>query len=291
MTFRQRLGLGVPPLLLRLALATTFIWSGAVKFRYEAPLTAEQEATYSVIRSGATATPAPPADTEPQEDHTKQADDAGAAGKSVAASFGGVLVLVQNTAPVEKTGEPAADDGDKPAVEEPEPEQKPGANAPAGPPPRKFIAQIALMIHDAAAPDDQGRALLPAFMGAGKWPLWFAYAVALTELIGGVAILLGLFTRFWSLGVAAVVAMALWMTAIGPVVMLGAPGWPSFMPFLPSLNGYRIDAWQTWLWQFMLLAGALSLVCLGPGALSLDRLFFGASGKNHADSDDEHDNG
>jgi uncharacterized membrane protein YphA (DoxX/SURF4 family) len=263
MTFRQRLGLGLPPYLLRLALAATFIWSGAAKFQYQIQLSPQDEATYFSIRDGSAAPAAPktPAKDAPAPDASDSTDGdqpAEGASGSTASLTDGVFLLVQDGA-ADKSADSKKDAKGK---------------APTQPGMHPFIAQLTLMIHSAATPDDQGRSLLPAFMGSGKSPLWLAYAASLTELIGGVAILLGLFTRLWALGVMGVMVMALWMTAVGPVVIMGAPGWPSFMPVLPALNGYAFSAWQTWLWQFILAASAGSLACLGAGAISLDRLFF-----------------
>lgn len=292
MTFRQRLGLSVPPYLLRLALAATFIWSGSVKFQYQTQLSEQEEVTFAAIRDGsAAATPKAPADDAsapdaPAPDAATPADadePAGAEGESTAALTGPILLLVQNTASTENTPTPET------ASEAESPDTGAEDNAQAQPRMHLFVARLALKIHAAATPDDQGRALLPAFMGTGKWPLWLAYGAGLTELIGGVAILLGLFTRLWSLGMAAIMATALWMTSIGPVALMGAPGWPSFMPILPSLNGYAVDAWQMWLWKFMLGVSALSLACLGPGSLSLDHLFFRRKARP-ADTPDDHDN-
>lgn len=78
-------------------------------------------------------------------------------------------------------------------------------------------------------------------------PALFAYAAALTEFVGGIAILLGLFTS-----VAAV---------LGAIVMLVA----LFMVKKFSFPAADID--------FMLLASLVTLFCLGAGRYSLAAAF------------------
>ena len=284
MTFRQRLGLGVPPILLRLAIAATFIWAGSGKFFGPITLSPEQEATLRAIHSGAAPapapTPAPPASSA----------DAPAGKPTAAAPAASRLLLIQNAQPAEPEPTPdassdqsATDQPAKPDANAPAPTKAEGAEAPASAstapgPKRRAVDGITLLIHAQATPNEKGEALLPAFMGKGKWPMWIANTEGVVELLGGILIFLGLFTRLWSLALAGVMVGALWMTSIGPVVIYGAPGWPAFMPVLPALDGFRVSAWQTWLWQLGVLCGALSLFCLGAGGLSLDRFFFGKPG-------------
>ena len=265
MTFRQRLGLGVPPILLRLVLAATFIYAGAGKFLGEVTLTPEQASRLDAIHNAAPM-PAPTPPAAPVGDETT-------------ASRPPMVLLVQES----QTAEP-----------EPQPESQPtapadadtGADAvdPDSPefttpvPTHRMVDMLTIMIHTNATPNDEGKALLPGFMASGKWPIWIANTVAVTELLGGIMVLIGLLTRLWSLGIAGVMVGALWMTSIGPVVVMGQPGWPGFFEVLPAIDGFSSQGWQAWLWQASLLAGSLSLACLGAGGLSLDRLFFGKPG-------------
>lgn len=261
MTFRQRLGLGVPPILLRLVLAATFIYAGAGKFLGEVTLTPEQASLLDAIHNAAPM-PAPAQPTAPGGDETT-------------ASRPPIVMLVQ---------------GSQPAEPEPQPESQPTAPADADAadtatpefttpvPTHRIVDMLTVMIHANATPNDEGKALLPGFMASGKWPIWSANAVAVTELLGGIMVLIGLLTRLWSLGIAGVMVGALWLTSIGPVVVMGQPGWPGFFEVLPAIDGFSSQAWQTWLWQASLIAGSLSLACLGAGAMSLDRLFFGKPG-------------
>ena len=78
-------------------------------------------------------------------------------------------------------------------------------------------------------------------------PTLLAYAAAITEFFGGACVLIGLFTRFWALGLAATMAVA----AIKVHWAEGFGGW-----------GYNV----------VLGILALSLVVQGGGAFSLDRM-------------------
>lgn len=263
MVFRQRLGLSVPPVLLRITLAMTFIWAGASKFMAPMALSPEQEATLLEIRSGVTPTNAP-SESESDFDDSAPAE---LGDDPVAMERGFTLTLVQ--------------DGDAPTETPAESlDAAPPADADASP---TYTGKDVLTINikEMATPNAEGKALLPAFMGRGKMPIWIALSVSLAELIGGVLVLLGLLTRVSSLMIAGVMVGAIWLTSIGPVVMYGNPGWPSFMPILPALNYATAEtamgtfaAWQSWCFQLAMLMASLSLACLGPGSISLDRIFF-----------------
>lgn len=287
MTLRQRLGLGFPPILLRLVLAATFIWAGTGKFFGPVTLTPDQAALLDSIHNGSLA-PAPV---------TPPADRGGDADAETTASAQPTVLLVQQSQPGEEPPAGAAEPEQEPAEPtdtdtDTDTDADPDADTlgdaePA--PAHRMVDMVTLMIYRNATPNDEGKALLPGFMAGGKWPIWIANAVAVTELLGGIMILLGLLTRLWSLGIAGVMVGALWMTSIGPVVVMGAPGWPGFFEVLPAIDAFNPQAWQTWLWQASLIAGSVSLACLGSGAMSLDRLFFGKPGVTPAPSKIEHD--
>ncbi|NUN51305.1 MAG: DoxX family protein, partial [Planctomycetaceae bacterium] len=80
-----------------------------------------------------------------------------------------------------------------------------------------------------------------------------ARAAAATEFFGGVCLALGLLTRFWAAGIAAVMAVAAWKVHL-------AGG------FSLQHNGFE--------YTFVLGILALSLVVQGGGALSMDEMFF-----------------
>ncbi|RMH25387.1 MAG: DoxX family protein [Planctomycetota bacterium] len=265
MTFRQRLGLGVPPILLRVCLAVTFIWAGAGKHFGRVDLTPEQAAVFDAIRTGSAPTPAP-ADPPADADSTP-----------TAMADGALVILAQDQGaqpeeqPAETPTQPDADaDADTSDAEPAAAADQAGSH--------RTVDLIAVLFHTWATPNDQGRALLPGFIAQGKTAWYLAIALLVVEALGGIMVAVGLLTRLWALALAGVMLGALWTTSIGPVVVYGQPGWPTFMPILPALDNFNPGAWQTWLWQFSLMCGALSLACLGAGRLSLDRWFFGKPG-------------
>lgn len=77
-----------------------------------------------------------------------------------------------------------------------------------------------------------------------------AYLVALVEFVGGVAVLLGLFTRYAAALIAIVMAVAIWKVKFA----------------MGLLGGYELD--------LGLLGIALALVLLGPGKLSLEKMLW-----------------
>ena len=87
-----------------------------------------------------------------------------------------------------------------------------------------------------------------AFFGSLGLPGWFAYVVMLAEAAGGVALILGIYTR--------IVAIALIPILAGAIVMVhGAKG------FYTSTDG----------WEFLALwiAGQLALAAVGDGPYAL----------------------
>jgi len=89
-----------------------------------------------------------------------------------------------------------------------------------------------------------------AFAAKDMAPTALLYLAAWTEFMGGFALLLGLFTRWAALGIACVMAYAAFVVNRGD----------------PYLVRELAIAY---------LGGCLALACIGPGSVSLDRLFFG----------------
>lgn len=85
-------------------------------------------------------------------------------------------------------------------------------------------------------------------------PVVFAWVVALVETVGGLALLLGILTRF----AAALIAV----DALVATLLVHLPA-----GFVATEGGYEFT--------FVLLLAALSLVLTGPGALSLERTIRG----------------
>ncbi len=85
-------------------------------------------------------------------------------------------------------------------------------------------------------------------------PEFLAWIVGIVEFVGGIAMILGLFVRYVG------VLMAIEMLVTSVRVKM-----PGGVPFIsPKGTGWELD--------FLLFMGALALVFLGAGALSLDAL-------------------
>lgn len=79
-----------------------------------------------------------------------------------------------------------------------------------------------------------------------------AFVVAFVELIGGIGLILGLFTRYWAVLLSIVMVVAIFTVKL-QAGLLGGGGRP----------GYEFD--------LALLAGCLALLLTGPGPLSVER--------------------
>lgn len=135
---------------------------------------------------------------------------------------------------------------------------------------------LALLLHAAAnptpAPDGKPRMpLWPPQAATGALPVYFAWAAAMTELVGGGLVLVGLLTRLSALAQAGVMAVALWLTQIGPAMQSGR----TLLGFLPDRPPFSVEGWMPVLWIFALLMAALALFFSGPGVAALDQVIFG----------------
>ncbi|MEI7658555.1 MAG: DoxX family protein [Phycisphaerae bacterium] len=130
--------------------------------------------------------------------------------------------------------------------------------------------------------------LVPAVLTEGPWPARLAWASAITELVGGLFVLVGLLTRLAGFSLACTMLGAIWLTQIGPAIQAGR----TVLGFIPDHPPYATDAagsplFAMLLWQVSLLCIGLSLTFSGPGALSFDRaLFPGGKGKRAAADED-----
>jgi putative oxidoreductase len=82
-----------------------------------------------------------------------------------------------------------------------------------------------------------------------------AFIVAFVELVGGIGLIVGVFTRYWALLLSIVMIVAIFTVKLQGG-LLGAQGRP----------GYEFD--------LALLAGCLALLLTGPGPISLERAIF-----------------
>lgn len=79
-----------------------------------------------------------------------------------------------------------------------------------------------------------------------------AFIVAFVELVGGIGVIVGFFTRYWAILLSIVMIVAIFTVKL-PGGLLGMEGRP----------GYELD--------LALLVGCLALLLAGPGPLSLEK--------------------
>lgn len=137
---------------------------------------------------------------------------------------------------------------------------------------------LALLLHKAANPPastdpasaSQMMRLWPQSIGKGMWPVRLAWMVAVTEVVAGLFVLVGLLTRASAIALAGTMLGAIWLTEIGPAIQAGT----TVLGILPDRDPFSIDAWRSLLWQLSLLMAAMALLVLGSGALGFDRKLF-----------------
>jgi uncharacterized membrane protein YphA (DoxX/SURF4 family) len=139
------------------------------------------------------------------------------------------------------------------------------------------VYSIALMISKAAdpglTPDSQPiTPTMPATLATGHWPKILAWSAAITELVAGAFLILGLLTRISALGTLSVMLVAMWMTEIGPAALHTNDAILGFIP--NNQPWYDPASYSNLLWQLALVSMSLAVVFLGSGAIGLDRLFF-----------------
>lgn len=298
LTARQRTALSVPPLLLRLVLAIIFIWAGYTKIFGLIDVTDENRAM--LVAAGVLSAPGlgeidetpvdqvpidEPADPPADEPAGEPASDPDPVDEPIA----------------DPTDDPVTDPVDEPAGE-PDPVEDPTfAMAPqptitlvaqASPERVRKVNELAMLLYARANPpstladDEDGTleaqrpmALWPAAVGSPPWPVRFAWAAAITELLAGLLLLVGLFTRLGGLSIAGVMGVAMWLTEIGPALQSGN----TWLGFLPMYKPMDVASYTKILYQLALMVMGLALLFSGPGMLSLDRWIFG---KSVADDED-----
>lgn len=260
MSARQGSGSSIAPIFLRLSLGIVFVWAGLGKITQDMPVQGDAAA---VLANMGVISPA---------------------SKPAAMSDTSTMPVLMGLAGPQDT--PKA-----PAPKEPAPKEPPATTPPASPTavPVKYTAAdfpqpvvvkqlhgLTIMLANATVvpTDEKGVAtkmrLIPQPLGARPWPVVLAWCAAITELVGGAMLLVGLFARFWGLGIATVMGTAMWLTQIGPAIQAGT----ARMGFLPSHPAYDPQAWTMPMFQLSLMTSALAILFLGSGSLSLDALFF-----------------
>lgn len=261
MSARQGSGSSIAPIFLRLCLGITFVWAGLGKVMNESAVSGDAAAV--LANMGVIAPPGKPTSMGPRD---------------------AMPTLMSLTGPQDQPKEPAPKE---PAATPPVSTPAPAASTPhytaadfPEPVKIKNVHFITIMVANATVVpmNDKGEPaktrLLPAALGQPPWPVVLAWGAAITELVGGAMILVGLFTRFWALGLAVVMGVAMWLTQFGPAIQAGT----TQLLFLPAYPAKDLQAWMPLFWQFSLFCSAMGVLCLGAGALSLDGLFFMKSG-------------
>lgn len=294
LTARQRTGLSVPPLLLRLVLAVIFIWAGYTKVfgTFEVDETNRAALVAAGVLPKDDAVPDPvipdPVDgdpaTEPEpvplpdpipEDEPLPEEDPDP---------------VSPVEPAPQPEDPTAEPEPDPTAEDPTRALLVAQTQPAAQTVRT-ANKIALMLYRGANPEpvieEDGTtstplATVPQGLGAPPWPKYLAWGAAFTELIAGVFLLVGALTRLSGFAVASIMGVALWLTQIGPAISSGN-AWLGFLPMNDPYDPWNPATYTTMLYQLALLAMGLALLFSGPGMLSIDRFVMGRKATDDED--------
>jgi uncharacterized membrane protein YphA (DoxX/SURF4 family) len=235
---RQGQSSKIAPLLLRLVLGLTFLWAGLGKFNAYDEVKGEQAARLANVG----VLELPKSSSDPKGDH--------------AGPESGAQPTAPSATPTPKLMYSAADF--------PEPVRV-----------RRMHTSVTLRLLEAAEPREiqpgqPPRSIWPAFAAGSNAPI-LAWVVAITDIAGGVCLLLGLLTRLWAIVLAGHMAVGMWLLLIGPAWRAG----DAVLGFLPRHDPWDTAFWMNPLWILALLSMNLALVFLGAGSISLDRPLLG----------------
>lgn len=299
MAIRHSCALNLTPLFLRLSLGITFIWAGSAKLFFDQPFAGESAAALAnlgVQLQGPHASPS----AKPME-----SPEPPVAEEPAAPSTPPVEEKPSDTEPAKPSPEePAPSPADEPAPSGSpalaahhnwfappavgvaiHPVSSSSASSPRAaktytaddfPEPLTTLRLygLSVMLHNASQPDDQGRVAWPPTLATPPALRLLPWFVAVTELLGGVLVLLGFMTRVWALALAGTMIVALWLTQIYPAWTGGSAFlWVLPQPMLSDPAKWS-SAWEKMLFQFALLMIALGLVFSGGGRLSMDGWMF-----------------
>ncbi|MEE9131228.1 MAG: DoxX family protein [Phycisphaerales bacterium] len=108
-------------------------------------------------------------------------------------------------------------------------------------------------------------------------PNWLALLAALTELVGGGLVFVGLFSRVWGLGLAINMSVAFYVTSLPALLDVGN--------VFTGLFNLPMDAFTGMFAQLALFVLAFGVFLTGAGPISLDRALF----RKTVDEDDDED--
>ena len=280
MRFRDQVALTLPALILRLTLCLIFVWAGLGKILGETTVTGADAArlhNMGIALSNPAPLPTPPQDpaptrplpeTQPETPPQTQpeplpptdliipdeTDPANPPASPMALGLPGPRwIPVQNTRPVLT----AADFPTEHRVQR--------------------VHGITLLLSRAADPglDSQSRPIprtMPEWVGADRWPVYLAWAAAVTELLAAFMLLLGVLTRLGALFVIGIMLQAMWLTQIGPAVVGRVDSLIGFLP--KAADPWSPASYQTLLFQLCCLAMAKAVFLLGSGPIGFDRALF-----------------
>jgi len=277
MSKAQPIGLLISPLLLRVVIGLTFTWAGEGKLFSNVPYSGQRAATLANL--GVNIAPTTPGGqpAKPAEPSKKDAKPHPTGGTVI--GDGPISVAKEPNAYERTDPQPVVQTGKQPIPA--------GVNTTTGssysasdfesPIELRRVYGLALIVYSAANPPVDAKnplVLWPGVIGNGMWPVYIAHSVAIIELLGGVLLLAGLYSRFWALLLAGTMVGAVVFTQIGPAIWSGN----ATLFILPGHNWADVTAWMPLMWQLSLLAGCLSIMLLGSGALALDNSSPAASG-------------
>lgn len=113
--------------------------------------------------------------------------------------------------------------------------------------------------------------------GLEPYAVYLGWGAALTEFVGGILILLGLFSRLWGLALACVMVSAFYLTS------LDVAGQTMIYQLMPD----RVPDFNRMFVQLALFVLAFGIFLTGPGRLSVDGFIFGKGNENGHGRDDD----
>ncbi|MEL6328186.1 MAG: DoxX family protein [Planctomycetota bacterium] len=304
MAAHNTLASAVSPIFLRLVLGATLLWAGLGKVLDSTTVTGEDAARLAV--AGIDLVPAEPEQPEPEAPLPATDDNTGGESPGDArldtdtpsitrASFSQLQTQPAETPELPPAEQPQSNDlaeaveqaaqGAEEFVEEAIEEVLPTAADFAEDYQIRKLHGITLTLEKAANPAgvaDDGQPLEPF------WPDWgagdpvsaiLAWAVAATEILAGLALILGFLSRLSGLAACGVMLGAVWLTSIGPFFSAGTLNYG----FLPPHDVFDVGAWQGLAWQLALLAMGVAVTFSGSGSLAIDRLLFQSKPRDNDD--------
>jgi uncharacterized membrane protein YphA (DoxX/SURF4 family) len=265
MTFSHYAGVAIVPTLSRIVLCAVFITAGFMKFK-DADFTAEQAATLRTLGVSVSpkATPATPA-TSPtaRRNHSGEVE-------FKLASFQQATDDVPATEP--DSDSPPASPEITPQTPSEVSATAPSSSDPTTPAPSETAATAPNSAAAAGGETFTASAMhhITLMLHAKGWPrpVLQAWLAAMTELVAGALLAIGLFSRLWGFALAVVMGVAFYLTS-----------WPALSAAHYSLFALAADpnplAMASFGLQSALFVLAFGIFLTGPGPISLDRLLFG----------------